>query len=877
MILVSGELAPFLGRYFELARESGPGGTTSQSFRVVGLDPSGVGAWRRLTPFVGREPELARLRRTWEEAVLGRGRLVDIAGDPGIGKSRLVWEFLKHCSEFGRVLKTAVTPIDTQSPHLAVGGLIRPLFVRAGSDGAGPLPEIVRTLLQDLGLTPSTLMAPILELLGHPSPEWLRLDPVRRRKQLSTAVTQVFTALSVQSPLTLVIEDAQWMDPESLSVIEAMVETLPSLRMLILVTHRPELHTPWRRVAHCAELRLGPLSSEGSTELLDALIGHDPSIATLKPLMASRTGGNPLFLEESVRTLVEGGALEGESAAYRLARLVSALDVPSTVEGVLEERIDRLAAMDKAILQSMAVAGVEIELGILSKLVEVDEDALHKALARLHTAEFIYQSPTAPGPTFAFKHALTHAVAYRMLAPHRGRELHAAVLAVGEQFYAEQAGEKADWLAFHALRGEMWTSAVSHLRRAAVRAVARAANRVAAEHLEKALGVLDRLPSSREHTGLAIDLRIGLRHALTPLGLVGRTLEHLRAAEALAVDLGDPARLGRVVAFIANCLVLQGRYGDALATGARALDIARGLGDRPMQMACEMYIARARLSRGEYETAIGLFREILRSLDEHPVDAFLGLPVLPAAWIGSSLASTLAELGAFDEAEARARDAVQQAEVSEQPDSIMWAYRGLGVVALLRGQADEAVRVFDRVLGLCRTHDLDAYVSRTMAGLGCAKARAGQVTEGLALLEQAVSLDAAAEPRTTYTFALTGLAEAHALAGHRDAALATARAALERARRHEERGAEGYALWVLATTESADAGDLELAERSFRASAAIATELRLRPLLAHCHLGLGTLYDAAGKRADADEHGRHGRQLIDALGMRPWLPARRAI
>jgi len=329
------------------------------------------------------------------------------------------------------------------------------------------------------------------------------------------------------------------------------------------------------------------------------------------------------------------------------------------------------------------------------------------------------------------------------------------------------------------------------------------------------------------------------------------------------------------VSFIANCLALQGRYREALATGQRALSIARELDDRPLRIATEMYVARARLSLGECEGAIELFQEIIRSLDERPLDDFLGLPVLPGAFARSNLASALAGLGAFPEAETQAREAARRADVSGQPDSVMWAYWGVGLVALTRGHAEEAVRVFDRILLLCRTHDLDAYVSRIMAALGSAKARVGQVTEGLALLEKAVSLDASSEPRTTYTLALSALAEAYFLSGNLEKALTTADQAVRAARMHEERGAEAYALWVLAMTQTAGAADLEVAAGTFDAAAAIATQLRLQPLLAHCRLGLGELYEGRGHRAEAVEHRKGGRELLDTLGMRPWLPPKR--
>jgi len=430
--------------------------------------------------------------------------------------------------------------------------------------------------------------------------------------------------------------------------------------------------------------------------------------------------------------------------------------------------------------------------------------------------------------------------------------------------------EKADWLAFHAFRAQVWDRAATHLQAAAAREIARAANRVATQHLENALIAVDHLPDQLG-SALAIDLRIGLRHALTPLGKVERTLHHLQNAEHLATNLNDRSRLCRVVSFIANCLLVQGRYDDALATGERALNLARELGDHRLELATQMYLTRARLCRGEYRAVIGMYRNIIRELDEKPLDEFLDLPVLPAVVARSNLAISLAESGSFPEAALHARDAACRADASAQPDSIMWANWGIGMVALVQGASDRAVGVFERLLEMCRVYDLDAYTSRIKAALGCAKARFGDVKEGLALLEQAVALDASAEPQITKSFTLTALAEANFLAGNLRKALMAAAEAVERTRIHGERGAEAYACWVMGAIQNARASDLETAADMLRAAASVAAELGLDPLLAHCQLGLGDLYERLGSVPEAHAQRERGQNLLRELSMKTWF------
>ncbi len=461
-------------------------------------------------------------------------------------------------------------------------------------------------------------------------------------------------------------------------------------------------------------------------------------------------------------------------------------------------------------------------------------------------------------------------MAYKSLPLDRRRALHAAALGAGERLYSDRIPDQAEWLAFHAFRGQEWDRAVRHFRSAAARAVRRAASRLAVQHLEDALTAAGHL-SGEEHPALEVDLRIELRHALTPLGQVQKNLENLRAAEALAARMGDRPRLGRIVSFTANCLLIQARHAEALATGGRALAIAQELHDGSLEIATRIYMARARLARGECREAIEMLQETIRALNEKPADDFLGLPVLPAVFARSHLAASLAETGDFGEAAAHASEAARRAASCRQPDSIMWADWSRGRVAMLQGAAGEAVRVFEGLRNLCRAHDLDAYTSRSMAGLGCARARIGLVEEGLQLLERAVAMDASAEPMTTRSFALNALAEALFLGGEEERARAACNQALQFTREHEERGAEAYACFLLGLIHKARTGESEAAEGYLRAAASIASDCGLRPLLAHCQLGFAELHRKRGDAGEAREHLERGRSMLAALGMKQWF------
>jgi len=328
----------------------------------------------------------------------------------------------------------------------------------------------------------------------------------------------------------------------------------------MLVNYRPEYQHSWGAKTYYSQLRLDALPAESAGELLESLVGSDPALAPLKTLLIARTAGNPLFLEESVRTLVETRALVGTRGAHRLAQPVEAIQVPATVQSILASRIDRLPLHEKRLLQSAAVIGKDIPFALLQGIAELPEEELRRGLTHLQGAEFLYEASLFPDLEYTFKHALTHDVAYGSLLQDRRRELHARVVETIEALYSDRLSEQIERLAHNAFRGEAWVKAVSYLRQAAAKALARSANREAVAYLEQALAALTHVPESRETLELAIDLRFDLRSSLFPLGETEAMLATLREAERLAGALGDPRRLAWVSIYMSQYSWVTGHF-----------------------------------------------------------------------------------------------------------------------------------------------------------------------------------------------------------------------------------------------------------------------------------------------------------------------------
>jgi len=519
-------------------------------------------AARGLTRFVGRLHELESLQQTLEQAGAGHGQVVAMVAEAGVGKSRLLYEFVhSHRTPGWSVLESASVSYGKATPYFPVLDVLkRYSHVEEHDDRRIICAKVtgqVLTLDPALQDTVPALLA-LLDALPEDSP-FVQLDPPQRRQRILDALKRLFLRESQRQPLVLVFEDLHWIDSETQALLDSMVESLPTVRLLLLVNYRPEYQHTWGSKTYYTQLRLDPLPPVRAHEFLQALLGDDPSLAPLKQLLIVRTEGNPFFLEESVRTLVETSVLVGKAGAYRLTQELLTIQVPATVQAMLAARIDRLPPEEKRLLQTAAVIGTEVPLPLFQAIAEVPEEDLHRGLAHLQAAEFLYETRLFPEPEYTFKHTLTHEVAYNSLLREWRRVLHGRIVEALEGLAGDRAAEQVERLAHHALHGEVWDKAVTYCQQAGVRAHHRAAFREAVAYGEQALGALAHLPEDDDSRRRALDLRVDFGQSLMLLGAHGRWLALLGEAEALARALEDQARLGRVLATMALARTMTGQ------------------------------------------------------------------------------------------------------------------------------------------------------------------------------------------------------------------------------------------------------------------------------------------------------------------------------
>src|SRR6266851_3998014 len=656
-------------------------------------------AGRGLTTFIGRTGEIERMNAALDQARSGTGQVVAVVGEPGIGKSRLLWEFT-HASraENYLILESGSASYDRTASYLPIVELLKRYFQIEGRDDKRSAREKVIGKVLSLDWALERSLPAFLALLDVPADgdQWIQLDPMERRERTLDGLKHLLLLESRVQPLLVVVEDLHWIDADSQAVLDTLVESLPSARLMLVVSYRPEYQHDWVNKPYYTRIGVDPLATPSAENLLHVLLGADAALDELKRLLIERTEGNPFFLEESVRTLVETNALAGERGRYRLVEPVSVLQVPASVHALLAARIDRLPDDEKRLLQSAAVVGLNVPFLLLQAIVEWDESDLRRALAHLQTAELLYETSLFPDLEYTFKHALTHEVTYGNLLRQQRRDLHARIVEVIERLHADRLPEHVDRLAYHALRGELWDKATMYLRERSMRAAARSAFAEALTSFEEALRALTHLPESREAKYRLAQVYFALGDLVRSSSIFLETVQAL-ADESIARRAPLPdffAAWPR--AWLGLALSQLGRFTEALPHAEEALRIAVQAKHPHTVIESHGALGAVSLEQGDLQAA-------LRVLE--PSLALLRASGFGAPNILSALGHTYALSGRLPEALPLLEEAVRS-DGSINAMGLGHAVRlsRLAEAYLRAGRTDEAVERARSAVDIARNH-----------------------------------------------------------------------------------------------------------------------------------------------------------------------------
>jgi predicted ATPase len=751
-------------------------------------------AARGLARFVGREAEIARLGDLLERAVNGAGQVAALVGEPGMGKSRLVHEFVhSRLVEGCTVLETGASSLEASATYLAIAQLVRAWLGIGERDSHADAGTKLRRGIENLDPALAPLEPALAALLDLPpgDPQWAALSPAQRRRRTLEAVQAFVMRQSEVRPLVLVVEDLHWSDPGTQAVVDHLVGGLAACRVLLVLTHRPEYRHGWSGKSGFTQLRLDPLGPESADRLLRALLGEGPELNELRRQLIDRTGGTPLFLEESVRSLAEAGALTGRPGAYRAARPIETVEIPSTVHAVLGARIDRLPAAQKSLLQAAAVVGQEVPLELLQAIAELDREALLELLAGLQAAELLVQSRTLPEPLYSFKHALTHRVAYESVLREQRRAVHRRLVEVMEARYADRLGEHVERLAHHALGAQERGKAVDYLYRSAVKATQRSAHQQAIRYLKQGLELIDLLPDPLERLKRELDYRKALGVAMMAAKgwAAQEVLDAYTRARALSEELGDERELFIALRGEGQYRMIGGQSAVARRLGNRCIALAERSSDVGVHLETHHLFWSNSFFMGEYAEA-GMHCakgvSLYRPERDHPL-TYVYSGHDPGVCCRSFTALLQCLGGRPEQALATCGETLALARQLDHPLTTAIAYWGRALTHILRNEPLPAREWAERVIAVSDEYLLPLTRYQGILQLGWALAQLGELDEGIARMREGVEGTSAtgAEMGLPYFMALLG--EALGRAGSPDAGLAEIEHALATAERNGAR------------------------------------------------------------------------------------------
>ena len=825
-------------------------------------------AARGLTRFVGREAELDHLRKALEQAGRGHCQVVAVLGEPGVGKSRLFWEFTHSPRTQGwLVLEVGGVSYGKATLYLPVIDLLKGYFRIGDRDDQREIRERVTGKLLTLDRSLEPTLPALFALLNLPvdNPEWQALDPPQRRQRTLETVKHLLLRESQAQPFCLVFDDLHWTDSETQVVLDSLVESLPTARILLLVNYRPEYRHEWGGKSYYSQLRIDPLLPGSAQELLDALLGNDPSLTSLKALLIERTQRNPLYLEESVRSLVETQVLGGERGAYRLAKPILTIQVPPTVQAVLAARIDRLPAEEKTLLHTAAAIGKNVPFELLRAVAASPDEDLHRALSHLQASEFLYETSFYPDVEYTFKHALTHEVAYGSLLQERRQILHAAIAKALEALCADRLEEVYDRLAYHYSKTDQAEKAVEYLTRFARKAARGHAHVEAVAALQDARVRVDRLPAERRDR-VVLDLILREVQSLNWLGRNEESLDLLLRQQGRLEGLQDPSQAARYYFSLGINYSLLGDQAQAVQALERALREAKCSGDDQTMGRAHALLTLESYWAGRPDEGIEHGREAGRLLERTQQWYWLGLAHFYLATNYLLLGDLHAALDATAEADALA-DAIGHPGVKS------YALSTTGFIQVLMGDSTTGLEACRRGLELS-PDPLTTAVA--LGNLGYALLETANAEQAIPVLEGAATQMARFryQQSTGWLTALQG--EAYLLKGDLETARSVATQGLEITTQANHRHGMGAAQRALGRIARANGASTE-AQRYLEAALETFASIPARFEMGRTLLDLAALSGAERHLDSATAHLREAHELFRALGILTYVARSEAL
>ncbi|HEX2045093.1 MAG TPA: AAA family ATPase, partial [Gaiellaceae bacterium] len=735
-----------------------------------------------LTPLVGRERELATLEELWRRAAEGAGGAILVSGEPGIGKSRVVHELGRRVGGEATRLVFQASPYYASSSLRPVVEELERLF-RAEGGGEKSLGRLTDELRRH-GLSVEETRPALASLLAIADPDADRTHepaPQEQKRRTFAALRALLAAESRQRPVLAVFEDIHWGDPSTLDLLGLLLADAPAQRVLIVMTARPEFEPPWPADTSFATLRLARLEPADVEELMAAVPGGRTLPRGVRAEVAERAAGVPLFVEETVKMLVESDPAEAPG-------------IPGTLQNPLAARLDGLGdTKELAQLASVAALGGEFSLDLLRTLTHADDRKLTEGLDELVRAEILYERGTPRDRVYVFKHALIRDAAYGSLLRSTRRRFHERIAQVLEDAFPEKVENEPELVAQHLAEAGRTLEAIGYWRQAGERALRAWATEEAATHFERGLELVRSLPEGQGTQELELGLQLARGTALMAVrGYAAPEAESAYArAEALSREIDDVSRLAPALYGLGAFYASTAQPRKAYEFGRRLHAVAEAETDEDMLIEANVMLGIAQYLRGDPLAADARFEDVLARWRPEKHRAHIFSYGQEPGVVGLTMTSlTRAWAGRIDEALGYAAEAELRGHEVAHPLTLAYTLAGIGLVYQLVGDVDSAERTAGELVATASEHALPMWLAWARTMRGWALLKRGRRDDGMAEIAVGMAGAERAHSSVMRVHFLSQVAEAFGELGHVEEGLAMVDQGFAELERTDERVSE---------------------------------------------------------------------------------------
>jgi tetratricopeptide (TPR) repeat protein len=826
-----------------------------------------------LTGFVGRKNSLAVLMDAFEKAKKGSGQVVGVAGEAGVGKSRLLLEFRNSLpqAEFS-YLEGRCIHYGSAMAYLPILGILRHYFQLEEGESDISIGRKLSDGVLKLDEKLNAIIPPFQELFSLKTVDeaFARLEPKQKKEKIFEAIRDLLIRESKDKPLVVAVEDLHWIDKTSEEFLDYLIGWLTNQKIILILLQRPEYAHNWANTSSYTRLAVNQLSLESSAELIQAILEGGRVAPELENIILKRAAGNPLFMEELTRSLLENGSIRREKDQYALTAQYSDLQIPETIQGIIAARMDRLEDNLKRTMQVASVIGREFAFRLLQAIMET-RLGLESDLLDLQELEFIYEKNLFPELEYIFKHALTQEVAYNSLLLKRRKDIHKIIGKAIEELYPKRLEEFYEMLAYHYSKGEILEKAVQYLKLSGSKALRNHSVRESYHYFMEALGTLDRLPDTIEGKKERLELIVLMDTPMNHLAYPDGSLEKFQEGLNLATVLLDNKRLAFFHGRLSYYHTVKGNHAQALKYGEDA--VQEGLRSRELDQIIPIMngLCMAYMATGLFWKATDIIPPILDLIEEEGREAdFFSMTINPHFFFSASYGLSLGLVGRFEEGEIQLEKGLLKAIPMNDLTGLGGFEYCYGCLSHTKGDWKCTIDHLQKATKYYAEANFLFMLASALMYLGDAHAYLGDPETGLKYLEKAINIQQDKGIGFHRSAGPLILGNIHLHMNDLEKARWYMEEAVKLCRENNEKGIEGWASTWLGRVLG-QMGEIDRAEETIRHGMELTNVLKMKPYYILGYYSLGEVYAHAGRTEEALENLKKAETGLQEMGMDYWL------